>query len=80
MLWEQQFVIQTLRLKCWKLGGEGEVLSYNQDVDHRVGRQEDRDPYPLLSTIQNCLACSAGDLGFLPGLGRSPRGGHGNPL
>ena len=25
-------------------------------------------------------ACNAGDLGLLPGLGRSPKGGHGNPL
>ena len=25
-------------------------------------------------------ACSAGDLGPIPALGRSPRGGHGNPL
>ena len=25
-------------------------------------------------------ACDAGDLGLIPGLGRSPRGGHGNPL
>ena len=24
--------------------------------------------------------CSAGDLGTIPGLGRSPGGGHGNPL
>ena len=24
-------------------------------------------------------ACNAGDLGLLPGLGRSPGGGHGNP-
>ena len=24
--------------------------------------------------------CSAGDLGLIPGLGRSPGGGHGNPL
>ena len=24
--------------------------------------------------------CSAGDLGSVPGLGRSPRGEHGNPL
>ena len=26
------------------------------------------------------FACNAGDLGLIPGLGRSPRGGHGNPL
>ena len=25
-------------------------------------------------------ACNAGDLGVIPGLGRSPGGGHGNPL
>ena len=25
-------------------------------------------------------ACSAGDLGLIPALGRSPGGGHGNPL
>ena len=25
-------------------------------------------------------ACSAGDLGSIPGLGRSPRGGHSNPF
>ena len=24
--------------------------------------------------------CNAGDLGLIPGLGRSPGGGHGNPL
>ena len=24
--------------------------------------------------------CNAGDLGTIPGLGRSPGGGHGNPL
>ena len=25
-------------------------------------------------------ACGAGDLGLIPGSGRSPGGGHGNPL
>ena len=25
-------------------------------------------------------ACNSGDLGSVPGLGRSPGGGHGNPL
>ena len=24
-------------------------------------------------------ACNAGDAGLIPGLGRSPEGGHGNP-
>ena len=26
------------------------------------------------------LACNTGNLGSIPGLGRSPGGGHGNPL
>ena len=25
-------------------------------------------------------ACNVGDLGSIPGVGRSPRGGHGNPI
>ena len=25
-------------------------------------------------------ACNVGDLGLIPGLGKSPEGGHGNPL
>ena len=25
-------------------------------------------------------ACNVGDLGLIPGVGRSPGGGHGNPL
>ena len=28
----------------------------------------------------NEYACNAGDLGSIPGSGRSPGGGHGNPL
>ena len=26
------------------------------------------------------FACNVGDLGLIPGLGRSPEGGHGNPF
>ena len=29
---------------------------------------------------QQSIACSAGDLGSIPGFGRSPREGNGNPL
>ena len=35
--------------------------------------------FPGGSDSKEC-ACSAGDLGLIPGLGRSPGGGHGNPL
>ena len=32
------------------------------------------------SSLGKESACSAGDLGSIPGLARSPGGGHGNPL
>ena len=35
---------------------------------------------PLYGSEDKASACNAGDLGSIPGLGRSPGGGHGNPL
>ena len=32
------------------------------------------------SSVGKESTCNAGDLGSIPGLGRSPGGGHGNPL
>ena len=32
------------------------------------------------SSERKASACDVGYLGLIPGLGRSPRGGHGNPL
>ena len=32
------------------------------------------------SSVNKESTCNAGDLGSIPGLGRSPEGGHGNPL
>jgi len=34
----------------------------------------------LCGSIGKESACSAGNLGLIPGFGRSPGGGHGNPL
>ena len=36
--------------------------------------------YNLLSLVGKESACNSGDLGLIPGLGRSPGEGHGNPL
>ena len=35
--------------------------------------------FPCSSVGKEC-ACNAGDLGLIPGLGRSPREGNGSPL
>ena len=37
--------------------------------------------FPLVAQmVMNPSVCNAGDPGSIPGLGRSPGGGHGNPL
>jgi len=36
--------------------------------------------FPAGSSDGKEYGCNVGDLGLIPGLGRSPRGGHGNPL
>jgi len=35
--------------------------------------------FPGGSDSKESTTCNAGDLGPIPGLGKSPRGGHGNP-
>ena len=45
--------------------------------------KRDRLPTPLFSLRAQVVkksTCKVGDLGLIPGLGRSPGGGHGNPL
>ena len=45
----------------------------------------DRLPTPVFlgfsgDSVSKESTCNVGDLGSIPGLGRPPRGGHGNPL
>ena len=47
--------------------------------------RKDRLPIPVFLGFPGGLAgkestCNEGDLGLIPGSGRSPGGGHGNPL
>ena len=51
----------------------------------KIPWRRDRLPAPILmgftgSSDGKESACNVGDLGSIPGLGRSPDGGHGNPL
>ena len=56
--------------------------------DSWVGKilwRRDRLPTPVFlgfsgDSVNKESACIVGDLGSIPGLGRSPGGGHGNPL
>ena len=43
--------------------------------------QNERNRYILvIVSVGKESTCNAGDLSLIPGLGRSPEGGHGNPL
>ena len=44
-----------------------------------LGRPTDFSGFPG-GSVSKEFACNAGDLGLIPGLKRSPGGGHGNPL
>ena len=51
----------------------------------KIAWRRDRLPTPVFlgfpdGSVAKESACNAGDLGLIPGLGRSPRVGHGNPL
>ena len=51
----------------------------------KISWRRDRLPTPVFlgspgGSVSKKSSCNAGDLGLIPGLGRSPRGGHGNPL
>ena len=51
----------------------------------KICGRRDRLPTPVFLGFPGGSAgkestCNAGDLGLIPGLGRSPGGGHGNPL
>ena len=45
----------------------------------KISNIEDLRGFPC-SSVDKESACSAGDLGLIPGLGRSPGEGNGNPL
>ena len=54
-------------------------------LGRKIPWRRDRLPTPVFlgfphGSAGKESACSAGDLGSIPGLGRSPERGHGNPL
>ena len=55
-----------------------------QFLDQEDPLEKDRLPSPAFLGFpggsDGKSACNAGDLGLIPGVGRSPGGGHGNPL
>ena len=63
------------------------ILPKTREGKHRCCRQHSRVAVPLDSFLglpggsdhKEC-ACNAGDLGLIPGFGRSPGEGSGNPL
>ena len=63
-------------MTSWILGRLGGRVSYFAQIFYIVHRH----PFFPGGSVGNKSACIAGDPGSTPGLGRSPGGGHGNPL
>ena len=57
-------------------------------IDHILGHKTSHNKFRKVETTSGVpggsdgkeSSCNAGDLGSIPGLERSPGGGHGNPL
>ena len=70
------------------LDGKESVCNVRPQFDSWVGKipcVRDRLPTPVFLSFPGGSdskesACNEGDLGSIPGSGRSPGGGHGNPL
>ena len=60
-----------------KVNGESRLKSTVQHWD--LGPSQARRGFPC-SSVGKESACNAGDLGLIPGLGRSPGEGNGNSL
>ena len=60
----------------WEEGSGGHLNSKFLEVTSLV---QPRDGFPSDSNSKASL-CNAGDLGLIPGSGKSPGEGHGNPL
>ena len=61
----------------WAGDDRGSVFSFLFDM--ATGRQAPRLSW-WLSSKESCNAGAAGNAGSIPGLGKAPGGGHGNPL
>ena len=66
----------SLSWPSWILGRLGGRFSYFAQVFYIVHRH----PFFPNGSVTNKSACIVGDRGSIPGLGRSPGEGHGNPL
>ena len=77
-----------LGLPRWLSGKESPCQGRRHRFDSWVGKipwKRDRLPTPVFlgfpgGSDGKKFTCNAGNLGLIPGMGRFPGGGHGNPL
>ena len=67
-------------LDCFSLVSHALPSLINSCLDLPTGMQQRSWRAFLVAQTVKESACDAGDVGLIPGLGRSPGGGHGSPL
>jgi len=65
---------------AWRIPGMGEPGELPSIGSHRVGHNWSGLAAAVAAAEVKASACNAGDLGLIPGSGRCPGEGYGNPL
>ena len=65
---------------AWRIPGTGEPGELPSMGSHRVGHDRSDLAAAAAAAVVKNLPANAGDVGLIPGWGRCPRGGNGNPL
>ena len=90
--WAQSRVSEAESRPGWGSGEDPAQVLFPQNIIHIASASDDfrslfqkQVPRPLMMRFPGSsegkeFTCNAGDLGLIPGSGKSPGGGHGNPL
>ena len=90
--WAQNGVSEAESRPGWGSGEDPAQVLFPQNIIHIASASDDfrslfqkQVPRPLMMRFPGSsegkeFTCNAGDLGLIPGSGKSPGGGHGNPL
>ena len=63
---------------AWRIAWTGALQAPSHLVKDGKGQTKGHEGFPRGSAVES--ACNVGDAGSIPGLGRSPGGGHSNAL
>ena len=70
-------VAQLVKKSAYNAGDPSSILQSGSFPGEEIGYPPQ---YSWVSLVAQRITCNVGDMGLIPGLGRSPGGGYGSPL